>query len=82
MATPIGHALAGYSVYLVSQAGYDTRQRGKYELVLLSIFMAVAPDLDFIPGLLQGTPNLYHQGISHSLGLALVAGVVSAIFIA
>ncbi len=80
LATPIGHALAGYSIYLVSQAGYDARQRGKYELVLLSIFMAVAPDLDFIPGLLLGTPAVYHQGISHSLGMALLAGVVMATF--
>jgi hypothetical protein len=33
--------------------------------------MAIAPDFDFIPGILQGQPNLYHQGISHSLGLGL-----------
>ena len=31
-----------------------------------------APDLDFIPGLILGRPNLYHHGISHSLGAAVI----------
>jgi inner membrane protein len=78
VATPLGHALAGYSVYLASEAIYDARVRGKYELVWLSVFVAVAPDLDFIPGLLMGTPALYHQGISHSLGAAVFGGAVFA----
>jgi membrane-bound metal-dependent hydrolase YbcI (DUF457 family) len=34
--------------------------------------MAVVPDLDFIPGIIQGQPNLYHQGVSHSMGIAFV----------
>lgn len=44
------------------------------------IFLANAPDLDFIPGALMGTPNLYHHGISHSVGFgflfALIAGLL------
>jgi inner membrane protein len=80
LATPIGHALAGYSVYLVSRSAFDARQRGKYGLVSLSIFMGVAPDLDFLPGLLLGTPAVYHQGISHSLGAALFIGLAIATF--
>jgi len=43
--------------------------------------MAIAPDLDFIPGILQGQPNLYHQGISHSIGAALVVSLAAAFFI-
>jgi inner membrane protein len=42
--------------------------------------MAIFPDLDFIPGMLQGQPNRYHQGISHSLGAALVVSFASAVF--
>jgi len=44
------------------------------------VFLANAPDLDFIPGALMGTPNLYHHGISHSIGVgflfALTAGIL------
>ena len=80
LATPIGHALAGYSVYLVSEAGHDARHGDMYKLVLLSIFLAVAPDLDFVPGLLLGMPAIYHQGITHSLGAALFVGLAVATY--
>jgi inner membrane protein len=75
VATPIGHGLAGCGVALL--AGRD-----KGALVLPTLVAAaasVAPDLDFIPGLLRGTPALYHHGISHSLGFALAAGVLGAL---
>lgn len=75
MATPIGHSLAGYAVYGFSKTAKD---RDQLNLILLSIFIANAPDLDFIPGLLVGKPALYHQGITHSLGFAIVASVVVA----
>jgi membrane-bound metal-dependent hydrolase YbcI (DUF457 family) len=35
--------------------------------------MAIVPDFDFLPGLLVGQPTLYHQGISHSLSVAVTA---------
>jgi inner membrane protein len=39
------------------------------------------PDIDFLPGMLQGRPNLFHHGIFHSLGAALfVAALGAAIF--
>jgi inner membrane protein len=40
--------------------------------------MANFPDLDFIPGILQGEPALYHQGLTHSLGMALIVSLVAA----
>jgi len=43
-------------------------------LILPSAFMAVAPDLDFIPGIIVGKPTLYQQGLSHSLGFAVLIG--------
>lgn len=75
MATPVGHGLAGLVVYLAS--GREIRMRMAYPLLLV-VFFAIAPDLDFLPGLLRGTPALFHQGISHSIGFALAAGLVGA----
>jgi membrane-bound metal-dependent hydrolase YbcI (DUF457 family) len=34
--------------------------------------MAIAPDFDFLPGILVGQPALYHQTITHSLSVAVV----------
>jgi inner membrane protein len=67
MATPLGHALAGYAVYNLAKA---PQRRDGWGLPLLCVFMATAPDLDFLPGLLVGKPALYHQGVTHSLGAA------------
>lgn len=43
-------------------------------------FLAVSPDLDFLPDLLHGQPALYHQGISHSLGFAVLVSFLLAFF--
>ena len=70
MATPIGHGLAGYLVYRGSCG--DIR-KDKRTLLWLCLFMSMAPDLDFVPGILLGQPALYHQGVSHSLAFSLLA---------
>jgi inner membrane protein len=75
MATPIGHALAGYAVYNFSK---EAQGRDDLRLMLLCVFIATAPDLDFLPGLLVGKPALYHQGITHSLGAALLVSLGAA----
>jgi len=76
MATPIGHLLAGYAVGRGATLGTKPAQRN---LLLYCMVLAVAPDLDFLPGLLQGQPALYHQGISHSLAFALVVSLIGAL---
>ena len=74
MATPIGHSLAGYVIYRFRvRHGQDRRP----VLLLLALVMANAPDLDFLPGILAGTPAAYHQGLSHSFAFALIASVVA-----
>ena len=73
MATPIGHSLAGYALYRAMEP-YGIKHRA-----LLAVFMAIAPDLDFVPGFLIGTPALYHQSVSHSVGFALVISVAVAL---
>lgn len=75
MATPIGHALAGYAV-----SGFDRETRGREQLYLslACIFAAIAPDLDVLPGLLVGRPVLFHGDVAHSLGLGLVVSLIIA----
>lgn len=80
MATPVGHVLAGLAVYeTVTGSREGEAGRGRtLALALLAMVFAVAPDLDFVPGILRGRPALYHQGLSHSLGCALLVGAVGA----
>lgn len=75
MATPVGHSLAGYVVFGLSG---ETQGPRKARWLLLYICLANAADLDFLPGTLIGRPALYHQGISHSLGFALVVSLAVA----
>lgn len=41
----------------------------------LAVFAASAPDLDFVPGILVGDANRFHQGASHSLAAAALFGI-------
>jgi inner membrane protein len=75
MATPFGHSVAGYVAYKASRVANED---GPPWLLFLSVFMANAPDLDFLPGLLAGSPALYHQGISHSLATGFIVSVSAA----
>ena len=75
MATPVGHSLAGYLVFGWSDEAQGPR---KARWLLLYICLANAADLDFLPGILLGQPSLYHQGVSHSLGFALVVSLAVA----
>jgi len=75
VATPVGHALAGYAVYNFFPRSQDRQRKS---LMLWSIAMAVLPDLDFVPGILAGTPAIYHQGISHSFGVAFLTSLALA----
>jgi inner membrane protein len=72
MATPLGHSLAGYAIYNLARGAQGKPSRGQF---LLCICMASAADLDFLPGVLLGSPTLYHQGITHSLGFALLVSL-------
>ena len=76
MATPLGHSLAGYAIcqFVTPKTSNPSR-----DWQLLSISMAQLPDLDFLPGFLMGRPTLYHQGITHSIGFALLISLGTAI---
>jgi len=75
MSSPIGHSLAGIAISV--WRGKSLKPKS-FPVLVLYIFIANVPDLDFIPGIIIGKPNLYHHGISHSLGMAmLVAALVT-----
>jgi hypothetical protein len=76
MATSLGHGLAGYLVYrsLARHNSEDSKL-----LLLLCVCLAISPDLDFVPGILERKPALYHQGISHSLVFAGGAGLIASV---
>lgn len=74
MPTPIGHSLAGLSIYFFSgkKAGSLRDLWG-----FIPFFIAtLAADLDFIPGLIIGEPNRYHHGITHSIITSLLFALI------
>jgi membrane-bound metal-dependent hydrolase YbcI (DUF457 family) len=79
MPLPLAHSLAGVAVF----KGLDADGSAfAWKRLLLAIFIANAADLDMIPGILVGDPNLYHHvGFSHSalfaLAVALLVGLVA-----
>jgi membrane-bound metal-dependent hydrolase YbcI (DUF457 family) len=70
MPTPIGHALAGLAIAGVGRrvAPFSTSQVGWMAV------LACAPDLDLTLRLVDGVNH--HRGPTHSMGAALLAGVV------
>lgn len=71
MATPIGHGLAG----AILGTALSTRAL-RTKAIIAGVVVANLPDLDFIPGLLIGKPSLFHHGISHSIGAAIIAALL------
>ena len=69
MPLPVAHSAAGLAVYLsvpyVKRNGLAWTKR--CFLLFCLIFLANAPDLDFLPGMLIGQPNRFHHGASHSI---------------
>jgi inner membrane protein len=75
MPSPVGHSLMGLVIYRAT--GRSTGPHA-WKLMALSILIANAPDLDFLPGLLIGDLSRFHHGPSHSIGVALLVGFVSS----
>lgn len=80
MPLPVAHSLAGIAVF----KGLDADgTRFAWKRLLLAIFLANAADLDMIPGIIVGLPDLYHHiGFSHSalfsIAAALLVGITAA----
>src|SRR5262245_6993466 len=69
MPSPIGHMMAGYSVYAMTRGRLAAEPR---YVLALALFSAIASDLDFLPGVMLGAAGRFHQGPTHSLGAALL----------
>jgi len=78
MSSPFGHSFAGY---VISFYKSKTLKPQSLRIIFFYVFIANMPDLDFLPGLLIGKPNLYHHGISHSFGAAILVSFALAFFI-
>ena len=76
MSTPIGHTVIGLTLFKLMPLA-DTNS--KLISFLLVAIAANAPDLDFIPGILVGDFNRYHQQYSHSL--IFVGGFAVLVFL-
>lgn len=78
MPTPIGHSL-------LSTVIYSGVNRNKLKLngfdYLVCLFIGIFPDLDFLPGLILGTPSRFHHGMTHSLFFGIIIGTSAGLFI-
>jgi inner membrane protein len=73
MPSPVGHALAG--LVLVAALAPKARGRATAAAAVLAVGASLAPDLDFLPGLLLDDPGRFHHGASHSVGAAVLGAV-------
>jgi len=78
MATPIGHGLIATGLSLLIFRG---GRANNLKILALLVFAANVPDLDFLPGLISGDLNRYHQGITHSIFGLTVFLLVCAVFV-
>lgn len=71
MPSPIAHAVAGYITYkLFPKSKHLLKTQGNNFTALYCTFIAISPDLDFIPQLFTSTK--IHRQLSHSILFALV----------
>ena len=77
MASPIGHGLMGFGIGRIAE-GYGG-PGGPLFLATCMVF-AIAPDLDFLPGIASGQPALHHQGASHSIFVGLSLSAIARTF--
>ncbi len=76
MPLPIAHGMAGLTIYFWGREIRFFENRGL--TLLFFAFIACLPDADFLPGWLQGNPNLYHTLWSHTVGAAVLVAALFA----
>jgi hypothetical protein len=72
MPSPLGHILFGAGVCLGATRNQDRR----WTIWGVALLSSIAPDFDFLPGILVGVPGAFHHGASHSLFFAILCGAV------
>ena len=72
MPSPVGHALAGLTVHVLSAR--DGAERASLGRAALLVAAATAPDLDLLFRFVDG--RNHHQAEAHSIGAAALCGVL------
>lgn len=83
MASPIAHSITGLALgmaaFLPRSESLLSGLRNAlsiWKTLLACVFLACAPDIDYIPGLINGNFNMFHQQASHSaVWMILLAAV-------
>ena len=75
MSTPIAHSLCGAAI------GVGSGKSADWKLLLLIMVAANLPDLDYLPGLLVGRPNVFHHGPTHSVAAAVLVGLAAGVYL-
>ncbi len=80
MALPTGHSALGICLYFVFNKK-DISSIKKWKEIGFFIFSASVPDMDYIPYFVFRTKEsyLYHHGITHTLGFAILYGAIVAV---
>lgn len=79
MPSPVAHSMMGLAVYITSTKKEEIIS--SWKRFLFFIFLANLPDIDFLPVFIFGfsiIPNI-HQGITHTIGFSIVAGLFFAL---
>lgn len=77
MPLPIAHSLMGYTL---AESSSVRLTKSFWLDVLILMFLANLPDIDFLPGYLVGRPNLYHHYYTHSVAFAALVGGLAALY--
>ncbi len=72
MPSPVAHTLLGFTLFNLWPFGSRDFPIKPWALNGWVAAASLAPDLDFIPGLLLGDPSRFHQTYSHSLIVVVV----------
>jgi len=75
MPLPIAHSLLGGVVCVASDRDGAAAGYGRFAL---AVVLANGADLDYLPGMLLGDPHRFHRMAAHSLGWAILVGVLAA----
>ncbi|MGH7596498.1 MAG: metal-dependent hydrolase [bacterium] len=78
MPLPVAHSLMGYAIAEATNVRLSEKK-----WINVSIFAALAnlPDVDYLPGFLLGRPNHFHHRWTHSLGFALLIGLLGSLIL-
>ncbi|MBC7186575.1 MAG: metal-dependent hydrolase [Calditrichaeota bacterium] len=77
MPSPVAHSLVAYALHrgLPSPAPRGAR----LSVLAAMVIVASLPDADFLVGLVAGDANLYHHGVTHSIGFCALAACAAAL---